>query len=89
MTVCVQCLVSGLVQGVYFRGSARRKANELSVTGWARNLPDGRVEVLACGEAQAVAAFREWLWEGPPAARVADVACHPAEPQALAGFDVY
>lgn len=79
MRVCVRCLVSGRVQGVFFRASTRAKALELGVTGWARNLSDGRVEVLACGTEQALAALRDWLWVGPPQARVSEVVCRPAE----------
>jgi acylphosphatase len=72
-TVHRRCLVSGRVQGVFYRASAAARARELCVNGYARNLPDGRVEVLACGSAAAVAAFIEWLQQGPPAARVTDV----------------
>ena len=71
--VCRRCLVSGRVQGVYFRASTAQRARRLGVTGYARNLADGRVEVLACGEAAAVNALCEWLWKGPTAARVTDV----------------
>jgi len=67
------CWVSGRVQGVYYRGSAAQRARELGVTGYARNLPDGRVEVLACGEDAAVRAFVEWLWVGSTASRVTAV----------------
>jgi len=76
---CRRCLVSGLVQGVFYRASAQRKAKELGVTGYARNLPDGRVEVMACGERAAVAALCEWLWEGPPRAEVTAVECAVVE----------
>jgi len=69
-TISRRCLVSGRVQGVFYRASAQQKANELGVTGYARNLPDGRVEVLAVGEAVAVHALTDWLGRGPPAARV-------------------
>lgn len=58
------------MQGVFYRASAAERARELGVTGYARNLPDSRVEVLACGEAERVAEFCEWLRKGPPAARV-------------------
>lgn len=71
--VARRCHVSGRVQGVFYRASARQRAVELGITGHARNLPDGRVEVLACGDAAAVAQFCEWLWQGPPSARVVDV----------------
>src|SRR5277367_5833565 len=51
---CKKCLVAGRVQGVFYRGTAARRAGELAVRGYARNLADGRVEVLACGEEEAV-----------------------------------
>jgi acylphosphatase len=71
--VCRRSFVSGRVQGVFYRATCVRKARELGVTGYARNLADGRVEVLACGEAAVVAQFVEWLWEGSPASKVASV----------------
>ena len=83
--VCVKCLVSGRVQGVWYRGTTRRKAMELGLTGSAVNLADGRVQVVACGTAQAVAELQDWLWQGPEHAEVTDVSCQPlslAEPPA-------
>ncbi|MGH8171030.1 MAG: acylphosphatase [Steroidobacteraceae bacterium] len=68
-----KCLVSGRVQGVFYRGTAARRARELGVRGYARNLPDGRVEVLACGEEEAVQTFVSWLWTGSSAAKVSAV----------------
>ena len=68
-----RCLVSGRVQGVFYRASTRSRAQELGVTGHARNLPDGRVEVLACGAPEAVTALCRWLWQGSPASRVTAV----------------
>ncbi|HKU15165.1 MAG TPA: acylphosphatase [Steroidobacteraceae bacterium] len=68
-----RCFVSGRVQGVFFRASTRQRAQELGCRGYARNLADGRVEVLAVGERAAVQALVEWLWQGPPAAHVTDV----------------
>lgn len=65
-----RCLVSGRVQGVYFRASTRHEAIALEVTGYARNLPDGRVEVVAQGPEDAVQTLIAWLRHGPPAARV-------------------
>ncbi|HET7175306.1 MAG TPA: acylphosphatase [Gammaproteobacteria bacterium] len=73
MQVCKRCLVSGRVQGVFYRASTAERARALGVTGHAKNLPDGRVEVLACGEEATVAALCEWLWQGPPAAKVTAV----------------
>ena len=74
-----RCLVSGRVQGVYYRASARERARSAQLTGQARNLPDGRVEVIVCGEEGAVLSFIEWLWEGPAAAKVLDVSIEELE----------
>jgi acylphosphatase len=79
---CYRCSVSGRVQGVFFRASTRRMALALGLTGYARNLPDGRVEVVMCGKPEALAQMRDWLWVGPDAARVSDVAC-----ESLSGAD--
>lgn len=68
-----RCYISGRVQGVFYRASTRERAVSLGVRGHAINLPDGRVEVLAVGEAAAVHALIDWLAIGPPAARVANV----------------
>ena len=70
-----RCYVSGRVQGVFYRASTRERAQQLGCRGYARNLADGRVEVLAVGEPAAVDALVEWLWRGPPAAHVQDVQC--------------
>lgn len=73
MNICKRCRVSGKVQGVFFRASTRDKARSLHVTGHAKNLKDGSVEVLACGATANVDALIEWLWEGPRMARVDSV----------------
>lgn len=78
--LCKTCLVSGRVQGVFYRATCRRRAHELGVRGHARNLPDGRVEVLACGEPSAVETFIAWLWEGSAASRVEAVEVSEALP---------
>ena len=65
--------VTGKVQGVYFRHSARIEAGRLGVRGVARNLPDGAVEVIALGAPASVESLREWLHRGPRTARVAAV----------------
>ena len=62
--------VEGRVQGVFFRASARQQAEALGLRGYARNLHDGRVEVLAVGDVQAVERLEHWLKQGPPAAHV-------------------
>ena len=73
MTVYKRCLVSGRVQGVFYRASAAEQARRLGVTGYAKNLSDGRVEVLVCGEEGAVNELIDWLWKGPSSARVQGV----------------
>ena len=62
--------VSGRVQGVFFRASTRHVAESLGLTGYAINLPDGNVEVLACGPAEQVDKLGDWLQQGPEMARV-------------------
>lgn len=66
-----------------FRYSSRREAKRLGLVGWVRNLPDGEVELLAEGEASALAAFREWLDEGPPGAWVRRVEVERRAPTGL------
>jgi acylphosphatase len=73
MEICRRCIVSGRVQGVFFRVSTQREAQRLGVRGRAENLVDGRVEVVACGSRDAVEKLVEWLWRGPQFARVDDV----------------
>ena len=63
-------IVSGLVKGVFFRDSTRLKAEELGVTGWVRNLSDGRVEIIAEGEKEKVEELVEWVKNGSSSARV-------------------
>lgn len=74
---CVRCRVSGRVQGVWFRAATQARARELGVRGRAVNLADGAVEVIACGDAVAVDALRDWLWQGPELAEVRAVDCEP------------
>lgn len=86
--VCYRCLVGGRVQGVFFRAATREQAVRLGVSGFARNLSDGRVEVMVCGEPAAVAQLRDWLRSGPPSARVTGIACEPLDYQPMTGFAV-
>jgi acylphosphatase len=71
--ICKKCVVGGRVQGVFYRATAARRAQELGIGGYARNLPDGRVELLACGDSDAVQAFVSWLWIGSSACKVTTV----------------
>ncbi|WP_126971464.1 acylphosphatase [Xanthomonas sp. BRIP62411] len=70
-------IVTGVVQGVWFRAATRERAVALGLRGHARNLPDGSVEVVAAGTDAALDALETWLWQGPPAARVAAVTRMP------------
>ena len=65
-----QLLISGRVQGVYYRASTELKASSLGLTGFARNLPDGRVEIVAEGPEASLNELKAWCAEGPPHARV-------------------
>ena len=74
------------MQGVAFRAAAREQAMRLGVSGYARNLADGRVEVLVCGELAAVAQLRDWLRTGPALANVTGVACEALDYYPHVGF---
>src|SRR3569623_1031017 len=86
MAVCRRCFISGRVQGVAYRAATQRKAQELQLSGYARNLSDGRVEVLVCGKEAAGDALAAWLWQGPPHAQVSDVTCMNVELDPPADF---
>lgn len=88
MSVAARFLVSGRVQGVFFRASAREQALALGLDGVARNLVDGRVEVICAGEAAAVDALERWLRHGPSMARVDRVAREGWTQPVAAGFAV-
>ena len=86
---CVQIRfrVTGRVQGVFYRDTTRRRALELGLNGWAKNMFDGSVEVVAQGTAQQLAALESFLWEGPRLARVDSVEGESAAPsEELSGF---
>lgn len=79
--VCKIAWVHGMVQGVGFRYSTQHEAQRLGLTGYARNLDDGSVEVVACGEAEKVERLIEWLKAGGPrSARVDKVLSEPHQP---------
>lgn len=86
----LRLVVSGRVQGVAFRANAQRQAQALRLTGWVRNLPDGRVEALVEGTPATVEAFVAWCRQGPPAARVKqiDVVEETEAPAEFRAFDV-
>lgn len=85
---CIRCYVSGRVQGVFYRASTRERAVQLGLRGYARNLPDGRVEVVACGDVSAINSLIAWLREGPPQAVVAELEVEPVTDPDTQGFDI-
>ena len=84
--ICVHAFVSGRVQGVWYRQSTQQKALSCGVKGWAKNLADGRVEVMLCGEEDAVKEVVAWLHQGPANARVDRVEAQPLEWQPWEDF---
>jgi len=86
--ICIKALVSGRVQGVFFRDSTRQLATRLGITGYAINLPDGRVEVLACGNENDLDKLIQWLEKGPEMAKVTDLKIEIITTQKPNGFRI-
>ena len=86
--VCKHCYISGYVQGVCFRHYTRKQAIKHGLTGWVRNLDDGRVEVLVCGNLGRVQDFVQWLNRGPSGAGVTGVVVEQQEFQEVDGFEI-
>ncbi|MEQ8205995.1 MAG: acylphosphatase [Woeseia sp.] len=85
---CQLFRVTGRVQGVFFRASTQTAARDLGLGGYARNLPDGSVEVLACGSRDALAQLDGWLHEGPPMAAVTGVASESRPFEEIEAFTI-
>ena len=85
---CQRFLIGGKVQGVSYRISACAEARRLELSGWVRNLPDGRVEALVAGRSEALAEFARWLARGPRHAVVSTLESEPAEAPESAGFQI-
>jgi len=87
--IAIHAFVSGRVQRVWFRQSTKDTALSLGLTGWIRNLSDGRVELVAAGEEQAVRQLEAWLSRGPKLANVAEVVTETlSEFESFTGFEV-
>ena len=71
--MCTRFVVSGRVQGVFYRASTESEARRLGLVGWVRNCPDGTVELLACGDEEKLRQLERWLWDGPQFADVTTV----------------
>lgn len=87
MKICKRCIVTGRVQGVAYRATTQQQAQALNLTGYAKNLPDGSVEVFACGAERDINELCAWLWEGPRMAQVSAVQCSDVTDQGWRGFD--
>jgi acylphosphatase len=84
-----QYIIHGRVQGVFFRDSTRRKAQELGVRGWVRNRPDGTVEAVAQGDPGTLERLEQWFRDGGPrAARVERVETQEVPEEGFADFQV-
>ena len=81
---CWKLLITGRVQGVYYRASTCERAQALGVVGQVRNLPSGQVEVIAQGPAEDLQVLLDWCWQGPPAAQVTTI--EVARPLALGPY---
>ena len=86
MTVAHHLVITGRVQGVFYRESMRMQAETLGITGWVRNRADGAVEAHVQGTTEAVEAIIAWARRGPPAAQVVGVECDVTEPGDHTGF---
>jgi acylphosphatase len=84
----VRVFAEGRVQGVNFRYSAYREASRLGVSGWARNLPDGRVEAVYEGHREAVEEMLKWTRRGPQQARITGLTVYDEEPKDERGFGI-
>lgn len=84
----VRVFVSGRVQGVFFRATTTEEASQLGLSGWVKNLPDGRVEAVFEGDPDAVADMIQWCHTGSPRAQVEDVDVVEEEPAGIDGFEV-
>ncbi len=88
MTTAIHCIISGRVQGVWYRAWTRKEAASLGLDGWVRNLPDGSVEALFAGPDETVREMIARCRQGPPAAQVTDIQESEGELPAVPGFEI-
>lgn len=86
--ICVHVFISGHVQGIGFRESTRRKAFQLGINGWVKNLEDGRVEAVFEGVEEAVEQMVAWCHKGPFLAEVFEVEIKREKSEGLSGFEI-
>ena len=80
--------VKGKVQGVFYRASAKKMAEQLGITGWVKNTADGHVEIMASGEEGALEHFINWCKEGPPGAHVTEIVTVPHHHSSFSNFTI-
>ncbi|MBI2653646.1 acylphosphatase [Candidatus Woesearchaeota archaeon] len=85
---CIHLIVSGRVQGVFFRDNTRRKAKELGLNGYAKNLPDGTVEVVAEGREYKLNELVDFIKKGPGVAKVEGIKVKHKEPENFKSFEI-
>ncbi len=86
--ISIHCFVTGLVQGVFYRATTLEQGKKLGLSGWVRNVSDGRVEVFACGPRAQVLSLYEWMKKGPPRARVEEVSFEELPWEDHKGFEI-
>lgn len=84
---CLHLIISGRVQGVWFRESMRQEALSVGATGWVRNLPDGRVEAMVCGNEITLESMLKWARRGSPLAQVAGIEMSEAPSKPYSSFE--
>ncbi len=85
---CYRYIISGYVQGVCYRSGAQHAAKKLNILGYVKNLPNGDVEVVACGNDSDIEEFETWLWRGPVIADVIDIKKDDIDNQKYMDFQV-
>jgi len=88
MLMSVHLIAHGKVQGVWYSAGTREQALQLGLSGWAKNCPDGTVEIHAEGEKEILEMFINWCRKGPPAAQVSSLDIEWVELQAMTTFDI-
>ena len=84
----VHLVIKGKVQGVYYRATAKEKANELGIKGWIKNAPGGHVEIMAAGNKEELEKFIGWCRRGPKHAEVSDIIVTTREEQYFSNFTI-
>ena len=86
---CAHLIVSGRVQGVFFRANVKNKAIELNLNGYAKNLPDGNVEIAAEGNEDKLSELVEFIKKGPGIAKIENIKINHKEPENFKSFKTY